>query len=174
MNADQEIRAAAAQAAATLMAPVQPPPQDYIAVANVIAVYIENGMDPALSLCGVTAEAPVETPAPAPVIESIHRPDPVPDVIEVAEAEQESEEKGAEVISISSIGQAPAKQQAARLIIEKTRKQRVDSIMGQASVAKAKAHKLRLIEEAESAELNEYTVVVKGQPTTLGAYLASL
>lgn len=171
MNADQEIRAAAAQAAATLMAPVQPPPQDYIAVANVIAVYIENGMDPALSLCGVTAEAPVETPAPAPVIESIHRPDPVPDVIEVAEAEQESEEKGADVISI---GQAPAKQQAARLIIEKTRKQRVDSIMGQASVAKAKAHKLRLIEEAESAELNEYTVVVKGQPTTLGAYLASL
>ena len=46
--------------------------------------------------------------------------------------------------------------------------------MAQASVAKAREHKERLMGEVEDAGLSDFPVVVKNKTTTLGAYVGSL
>jgi hypothetical protein len=166
VNSDQAIRVAAAQAAATLMAPVQPLPADFVATAEVIEAYIRDGRNAAFALCPGGAP-PVPDPQPAPVIEPAPRA--VPDPVAAEEPQQD-----AEVIPLAARAPVSQKQEGARRIIEKQRKTRVDSIMGQATVAKAKIHKQRLMDEAEENGLSEYMVVVNDKPITLGDYLGSL
>ncbi|AXH66246.1 hypothetical protein SEA_SATIS_85 [Streptomyces phage Satis] len=177
MNDEQYIRAMAAQAAASLLAPVSPAPEDYFAVASSIATFIEHGSEAALTkalddMARKREAVEAAVPAPAPVIE----PQPVVDVVAEVAAEPPKEEPQAKVIQLGSRQEPPEKQTAARLSIEKIRKERVNNLMGQASVAKAKVHKQRLVDEAQEAGLDEYTVIPPGatEPTTLGAYLASL
>lgn len=181
MNPDQSVRAAAAQAAATLMAPIQPIPADFIATAEVIEMYIAHGKDAAFALCfppEPVAEQPEKTPAVEQEAPAIERPEPaaiqdvpLPPLEQPVEPEPVRE---AQVIALPQQPRMPAKQEGALRMIEKTKKARVDSLMNVASVAKVKAHKERLIVEAEDAGLSEYPVTVKGLNTTLGAYLGSL
>lgn len=182
---DQEIRAAAAQAAAVLMAPSAPSPADYVAVAEVVEAYIREGKNAAFALCAIPEEQPVEIPArqatvvqavaspvPAPVQYAPPVPAPEPEV--TAKPEIAEVRKDADVISLPTRDAPSPKQNAARSIVERRRKERVDSIMAEASVAKVKAHKERLLGDAEDAGLSDFPVTVKGQNMTLGAYLASL
>lgn len=180
---DQEIRAAAAQAAAVLMAPSAPSPADYVAVAEVVEAYIREGKIAAFALCAIPEEQQVEVPAQqAPAIQAVASPAPAPvqhvppaPEPEVAtEPEVTEVSKGADVISLPTRDAPSPKQNAARSIVERRRKERVDSIMAEASVAKVRAHKERLLGDAEDAGLSDFPVTVKGQNMTLGAYLASL
>lgn len=174
MNDEQYIRALAAQAAASLLAPVTPQPEDFFAVADSIAIFIAQGSQEALTVAldGMARKSAVaEEPVQQPIVAQ-----PIVDVVAEVSEEAPVEDQGAKVIQLGSREEPPEKQTAARLSIEKIRKERVNNIMGQASVAKAKVHKQRLVDEAQDAGLNEYTVIPPGatEPTTLGAYLASL
>lgn len=170
MDQIQTIRAAAAQAAATLMAPMQPLPADFVVVAEVIEAYIRDGREAAFALCppeaGQQPEIAQSEPAPAPVIQ-----DAIPAPAPAAEPEPE---RTADVIPLEARGKVSPKQEGARRIIEKHRKERVDSLLAQATVAKVKAHKQRLYDEAEESDLLDYSLVMNNEPTTLGAYLGSL
>ncbi len=155
MYSEQELRGAAAQAAATLMAPAQPSPADFIGIAEVIAAFIRDGSGAALALCGAVA------PAPQTALE------PVPQVIPIISALPG-------ILSIDVTDEVPAKQENARRIIEQTRRKRVDALMAQAGVAKVKGHLRKLLDEAEETSLDGYPVVVDGETTTLGSYLTKL
>lgn len=173
MNTEQEIRAAAASATARLMCTAPPAPGDFIAMSGVIEAYIRDGQQAAFALCGLSQEvqqAPrVEEPEPqaGPVASPPPRPEPQPEPAPAAEPE-------AEVIPLAARGQVSSKQEGARRIIEKQRKARVDALVAQATVAKAKAHKQRILDEAEENRLTDYPIVINGEPITLGAYLASV
>lgn len=170
---DQEIRAAAAQAAATLMAPMQPSPADYVAVAEVVEAFIRNGKEAAFAL---TVPLPEDVPAAEP------QPEPEPPaqvrhvVVEDIRPPQEPiAEPKPEAQVIQMVGRAASpKQQEARQLIERKKKDRVDAIVAEASVAKVKAHKERLLSDAEDAGLSNYPVVINGSTMTLGSYLGSL
>jgi hypothetical protein len=173
VNTEQEIRAAAASATARLMCTAPPAPGDFIAMSGVIEAYIRDGQQAAFALCGLSQEvqqAPrVEEPEPQadPVASPPSRPEPQPEPAPAAEPE-------AEVIPLAARGQVSSKQEGARRIIEKQRKARVDALVAQATVAKAKAHKQRILDEAEENRLTDYPIVINGEPITLGAYLASV
>lgn len=170
---DQEIRAAAAQAAATLMAPMQPSPADYVAVAEVVEAFIRDGKAAAFAL---TVPFSDELPAPDPAVPPVatEQPHAVQEEQIVEEAPPEPEpERQADVIQMAGRAVSP-KQQEARQIIERKKKDRVDSIVAQASMAKVRAHKQRLYDEAEDAGLSEYPVLINNSPMTLGSYLGSL
>lgn len=186
MNEDQAIRAAAVQAAATLMAPVQPQPADFVAVAEVVEAYIREGKGAAFALCPAP-ESVVTQPEPEPVyapVSTMPRPAPevfrppvaaVPDQVDlVIEETEETEGADAEVIPLAARSSVSPKQEEARRIIERAKKERVDAIVAEASLAKAKGHKQRLADQAEDNGLADYPVVIKGQAMTLGAYLGSL
>lgn len=170
MNEDQQIRAAAAQAAATLMAPVQPAPADYVAVAGVIEGYIRGGSEVALTLCSPPEAETASPPQPAPVVETPEesKPVPAPTLTMVPELE------GAGMLPPEAQAPVSEKQVEARRFVEKRKKDRVASIMAEASVAKALPHKQRLCDAAEDGQLADYPVVVDGKPISLGDYLASL
>jgi hypothetical protein len=171
----EQIRAAAAQAAAALMAPMQPHPADFLATAEVIETYIANGRNVAFALC--MQQEPFQ-PQPEPAMEPV--PEPAVDVIPGPAAVPESAmaptlvTREAEIIPLVDKGAPSLKQETARRAIEKTRKVRVDSLMRQASVAKSRGHKQRLADQAEEAALTEYPVFVNNETMTLGAYLGSL
>jgi hypothetical protein len=173
VNTEQEIRAAAASATARLMCTAPPAPGDFIAMSGVIEAYIRDGQQAAFALCGLSQEvqqAPrVEESEPqaGPVASPPPRPEPQPEPAPVVEPE-------AEVIPLAARGQVSSKQEGARRIIEKQRKARVDALVAQATVAKAKAHKQRILDEAEENRLTDYPIVINGEPITLGAYLASV
>lgn len=173
MNTEQEIRAAAASATARLMCTAPPAPGDFIAMSGVIEAYIRDGQQAAFALCGLSQEvqqAPrVEEPEPqaGSVASPPPRPEPQPEPAPAVEPE-------AEVIPLAARGQVSSKQEGARRIIEKQRKARVDALVAQATVAKAKAHKQRILDEAEENRLTDYPIVINGEPITLGAYLASV
>lgn len=182
---DQEIRAAAAQAAATLMAPVQPQPVDFVAVAEVVEAYIRNGKDAAFALCPAPVEAAppaepayasvstISQPAPAAVQQIPRAPvAAVPDADELVI--EETEEPGARVIPLAAHGAVSQKQAEARRIIERTKKERVDAIVAEAALAKAKGHKQRLADQVEDNGLADYPVLIEGETMTLGAYIGSL
>lgn len=171
---DQQIRAAAAQAAATLMAPMQPSPADYVAVAEVVEAFIRDGKAAAFALTVPVAEdAPHPMPEPEPVrqvvVEDIR---PVQDAPPLEEPVAEPEPEG-RVLQMVGRPVSP-KQQEARQLIERKKKDRVDAIVAEASVAKVKAHKERLLNDAEDAGLSNYPVVINGSAMTLGSYLGSL
>ena len=171
MNPDQQIRAAAAQAAATLMAPVQPLPADYVAVAEVVEAFIRDGKQAAFAIC--FTEQPQELPAAAPEQAApVAAPEPPP--APAAEPEPENRQPDAEVIPLAARGKTSVKQETASKIVRDTKRKRVDSIVAEASMAKVKAHKERLINDADDAGLSDYAIVIEGKPTTLGAYLESL
>lgn len=173
MNTEQEIRAAAASATARLMCTAPPAPGDFIAMSGVIEAYIRDGQQAAFALCGLSQEVQqasrVEEPEPqaGPVASPPSRPEPQPEPAPAAEPE-------AEVIPLAARGQVSSKQEGARRIIEKQRKARVDALVAQATVAKAKAHKQRILDEAEENRLTDYPIVINGEPITLGAYLTSV
>lgn len=173
MNTEQEIRASAASATARLMCTAPPAPGDFIAMSGVIEAYIRDGQQAAFALCGLSQEvqqAPrVEEPEPqaGPVASPPSQPEPQPEPAPAAEPE-------AEVIPLAARGAVSSKQEGARRIIEKQRKARVDALVAQATVAKAKAHKQRILDEAEENRLTDYPIVINGEPITLGAYLASV
>lgn len=166
------IRAAAAQAAATLMAPIQPEPANYVAISEVIEAYIRDGKEAAFALCPAAPEdAQADEPVPpAEPIAAVVQESPST----AAEPEPEPTERDAEVIPLALRGKVPGKQEDARRFVEKRKKEKVDSILAEANVAKAKVHKQRLIDSADEASLSNYPVIIKGNATTLGAYLASL
>lgn len=176
---DQEIRAAAAQAAATLMAPMQPMPADFVAVAEVVEAFIRDGKEAAFALT-VPVDAPAQPPAPEPEPPAQASQAPVEDVRPIQDVAPPEDSTPApqpepEAQVIQMVGRvASPKQQEARSIIERKKKERVDSIVAEASVAKVKAHKQRLLDDAEGAGLSDYPVVIKGSTMTLGTYLGSL
>jgi hypothetical protein len=176
VNPDQQVRAAAAQATASLMCTVPPPPADFIAMAEVVEAYIRDGKAAAFALCPGTQEAPLAPPAVAAT--PLVQPEPVApasaDAPPEGVQEEQVPERDADVIPLAARGTVSAKQEGARRIIEKHRKERVDSLISQASVAKAKAHKQRILDDAEENDLMDYMIVVKGEPTTVRAYLGSL
>ncbi len=163
------------------MAPVQPHPTDFLAVAEVIEAYIGHGRDYAFA-AHLAMEAPAEPPVQeeqpeaepeqAPVVEAPEEPR-IPAAVQEPEPTAEPE-RHAEVISLPARSEMSAKQAGAIGFIEKNRKARVNAIMNEASVAKIKAHKQRLYDDAEDAGLLEYPVVVDEVTTTVGAYLGSL
>ena len=181
----EQIRAAAAQAAAILMAPVQPHPADFLATAEVIETYIASGRDAAFAAhlqMSETIELLAQPEEPrlvqaepelAPVIENAPQEIPAPPVVQKPELAAVPE-RHADVISLPSRGEMSSKQAGALDFIEKNRKARVKAIMNEASVAKIKAHKERLLDAAEEAGLLEYPVLVDKATTTVGAYLRSL
>lgn len=174
MNPDQQIRAAAAQAAATLMAPIQPLPADYVAVAEVVEAFIRDGKEAAFALCPPAEEtAPVQqSPAPQPEVTS-EAPAPRPEPEDVR-PEPEPAGQDAEVIPLAARGSVAPKQEGARRIVEDTRRKRAEKIFAEAKMAKVKAHKERLLDEASEAGLSDYPLPIDGKTITLGAYLASL
>lgn len=172
------IRAAAAQAAATLMAPSQPLPANYVGVAQVVEAYIRYGKDAAFALCPSDVEDEAAS-HPERVMESVpemvasaENTRPAPPVELVTDSEPIAPD--ADVIPLVARGQVSGKQEDARRIVEKHKRERVDSIVAQASVAKAKAHRQRLIDQAEESQLSGYPIIIEGKSITLGAYLASL
>jgi hypothetical protein len=173
VNTEQEIRAAAASATARLMCTAPPAPGDFIAMSGVIEAYIRDGQQAAFALCGLsqeTQQAPrMEEPEPqvGPAVSPQPQPEPQSEPAPAAEPE-------AEVIPLAARGAVSPKQEGARRIIEKQRKARVDALVAQATVAKAKAHKQRILDEAEENRLTDYPIVINGEPITLGAYLASV
>lgn len=173
MNPDQSIRALAAQATATLMAPMQPQPADFVAVAEVVEAYIRDGKEAAFALTVPMPEdaPPVEPEPPAPVHQAAVE-DIRPSRDEVT-LEEPADEPEAQVIQMAGRAVSP-KQQEARQLIERKKKDRVDAIMAEASVAKVKAHKERLLNDAEDSGLSGYPVVINGSAMTLGSYLGSL
>jgi hypothetical protein len=172
---DQEIRAAAAQAAATLMAPMHPLPADYVAVAEVVEAFIRDGKEAAFALTvPLTEELPPAAPEPPEPVRQVAVEDMRP-AQEVAPLEEPADEPEPEAQVIQMVGRSVSpKQQEARQIIERKKKDRVEAIVAEASVAKVKAHKERLLNEAEDAGLAGYPVVIKGSAMTLGTYLGSL
>lgn len=176
---DQEIRAAAAQAAATLMAPMQPSPADYVAVAEVVEAFIRDGKEAAFALTvPLPEDVPVAEPQPEPEPPAQMRHVAVEDIRptqDVAPPQGPVVEPKPEAQVIQMVGRAASpKQQEARQLIERKKKDRVDAIVAEASVAKVKAHKERLLSDAEDAGLSNYPVVINGSTTTLGSYLGSL
>ena len=170
MNHEQQIRAAAAQAAATLMAPVQPLPADYVAVAEVVEAFIRDGKEAAFALCFAGQEQVPPAAAPEQVVPVAMEPPPAP----VIEQEPEDQQADAEVIPLAARGKTSAKQEVASKIVRDTKRKRVESIVAEAGMAKVKAHKERLINDADDAGLSDYAIIIEGKPTTLGAYLESL
>lgn len=158
------------------MAPMQPSPADYVAVAEVVEAFIRDGKAAAFALTVPVAEdAPHPMPEPEPepvrqvVVEDIR---PVQDAPLPEESVAEPEPEG-RVLQMVSRPVSP-KQQEARQLIERKKKDRVDAIVAEASVAKVKAHKERLLNDAEDAGLSNYPVVINGSAMTLGSYLGSL
>lgn len=174
----EQIRAAAAQAAATLMAPMQPVPADFVAVAEVIEAYIGHGKQAAFALCLPPEEAPVPQVLPAAAQAGPATPQPEPEAARLEPAPVvatvEDPRQRADVIPMTPRDGVSKKQAEARSKVEKVRKERVESIRKEASVAKVRAHKQRLLDAAEESELTEYPVLVDGETMTLGAYLGSL
>lgn len=156
------------------MAPMQPSPADYVAVAEVVEAFIRDGKEAAFALTVPVAEdAPPPMPEPEPVrqvvVEGIR---PVQDAPPPEESVAEPEPEG-RVLQMVGRPVSP-KQQEARQLIERKKKDRVDAIVAEASVAKVKAHKERLLNDAEDAGLSNYPVVISGSAMTLGSYLGSL
>jgi len=158
------------------MAPMQPSPADYVAVAEVVEAFIRDGKEAAFALTVPVAEdAPPPMPEPEPepvrqvVVEGIR---PVQDAPPPEEPVAEPEPEG-RVLQMVGRPVSP-KQQEARQLIERKKKDRVDAIVAEASVAKVKAHKERLLNDAEDAGLSNYPVVINGSAMTLGSYLGSL
>lgn len=176
VNPDQQIRAAAAQATAVLMSSVPPPPGDFIAMTEVVEAYIRDGKGAAFALCPGMPEVQQEAASAAVEPQPAAMAAPVALVPPSAPQQEEPEEEGqdADVIPLAARGTVSPKQEGARRIIEKHRKERVDSLIAQAGVAKAKAHKERLLNEAEENDLLDYAIVIDNTPTTVGAYLGSL
>lgn len=184
---EQQIRAAAIQASAALCAPITSVSggevasvTDVLFVADVFAGYIESGWAAALQIHDngarqesahpvvPPAEPPVRAVPDAPAVQ----PEPVP-----AEGKTESapppEPDSGKVIK-AKFGTGGSSQGEARSKIERIRKESADQILAQAKVAKVRAHKDRLIDEAETRGLEDFPVVIKGATMTLGAYLSSL
>lgn len=173
VNPDQQIRAAAARATAALMCTTPPPPADFVAMAEVVEAYIRDGKAAAFALCFEEQEEP-QAPLAAAIVATAQpvQPEAAPVVEEAPEGQHP--ERDADVIPLAARGTVQPKQEGARRIIEKHRKERVDSLIAQASVAKAKTHKRRLLDEAEENNLLDYAIVIDNEPTTVGAYLGSL
>lgn len=179
MNCEQEIRAAAAQAVAAMCATPPSLIADFVLMAEVVEAYIRDGRAAALDFC--LAETPQEE-APAPGAVQADVPAPLtqvppevpPPAPEEATPPSSEPQQDADVIPLAARGAVSPKQEKARRIIEKRRKERVDSLVAQATVAKARAHKQRLYDEAEESQLLGYDLVINGEPTTLGTYLSSL
>lgn len=168
---NQEIRAAAAQATASLMCTVLPRPADFVAMAEVIEAYIRDGKEAAFALCPAEpGQEPMMQPGP---VQESDIQDAVPLSI-APPADEPAPEPEDNVIPLAARGTVSPKQEGARRIIEKHRKERVDHLIAQASVAKVKAHKQRLYDEAEENDLLDYNLVINNEPTTVGAYLGSL
>lgn len=171
MDHVQQVRAAAAQAAATLMSSSPPQPADFVMAAEVIAAYIENGRDAALALC--SGDAPQEAVAS---VEPVSEP-PIPPVRAVKDVPLPPEEpapepeKEADVIPLAARGTTPPRREYARRYVDRIRHDRAKKIFDQFSVAKADGHRQRLRDEAESAELLDFVLVINGEAKTLGAYL---
>lgn len=184
MDAQQQIRATAAQVAATLMASAGPPPGDFVMAADVVAAFIEHGLDAALVRAGVTgdpAPAPVivptaESPEPMALLVTGHREFTEPvfqDAVPVQQepGPQQEPERNADVIPLAARGEVNLKQQKARSAIDKIKHERAMKIYRQFEMAKAEGHRQKLRDEAEEAELTDFPIVVNGEAKTLGTYL---
>lgn len=197
MTPEQEIRAAAVQAAATFCGPLKSSFEDVQYVAGIFAVHITDGPEAALRLH--EASQPPAEPASAPEapttavknvelreerpvedVEVFFEPDPL-NVTQAAEEDVDTapevpvlEGPPADVIPITARGAVPQAQNSARRKIEKMRHERAVKILNLAATAKAIEHKRRLADEAEEAGLFEYRMEIDGQVRELGPYLASL
>lgn len=177
MNPDQQIRAAAVQTVATLMAGSDPatPPADLIAAAVVVAAFIEHGRDAAFTLClPVEPEAPA-APVPAPTPPPMAAPAapkasgrPMENVELPGEPEPQRE---ATVIPLAARGETNPKQAQARRRIEEIRFTGAMSLYNEFQSAKALAHKNKLRDKAEEAGLLDFVLTIGSETKTLGAYL---
>lgn len=182
---EQQIRAAAIQASAAFCAPLTHVNGGEVAsvtnvlfVADVFAGYIEGGWTAALQIHDGGSQAgpadPVIPPVEPPVRAVPDEPDPQPGPVDENPDTSPAPEPDPGNVIEAKFGTGGNKQGAARSKIEKIRKDHADRILAQASVAKVRAHKDRLIGEAEDCGLEDFPVVIKGKTMTLGSYLASL
>lgn len=193
MTPEQEIRAAAVQAAASFCAPIGsagqsiPDMEDVLFVADVFKGYVENGWEAALQIYATSAKQQVsqsgqdvelreqhpvqdvqlpqaEAPTQQPLTPSAPATDVVPEI----------EPPSADVIPIEARGVVTKKQVKSRTYLDKIKAKRAEGIAKMAKVAKTEEHKERLREDAQESGLLDFPVRINGQDIELGRYLASL
>lgn len=190
MEPEQHIRAVAAQAAASLVERGVPP-LDFLVACDVVASYVRDGRDAAIAT--YLQSGPAETEgsqgntlqdvnllesAPAPSTPMAASTNPAAPLLTSVPAARSKpvEETQADVLPAAVSAPVPPKQRAALAIVEKTRRDRAQKIANEATLAKAKAHKDRLLGDMQDANLEDVSVMLEGwsEPKTLGSYLASL
>ena len=204
MTPEQEIRAAATQAAATFCAPLGSSFDDLLFVAKVFEAQITEGPEAALRVyaTGQPSAVTQDAPEPEPAVKDVElreqehpvgdilmmsfdddpptipRINPAPQAASEAPAVAASapvpEPQTADVIPLAVRGTVDGKQDKARRKIEGMRHQRAQKLVQQAKTAKVPAHKERLRDEADEAGLTEFQIEIDGKLQVLGAYLASL
>lgn len=174
MDTEQEIRAIAAQAAANLV-PRGASLLDYLVACDVATAYVANGRDAAIAtyfenVPNDPQNPNLKGPRPVALVET------VPTVSAPSVRSESFNEPQDHGIPTAVGGPVPPKQKNALTLVEKTRKERATNIAKQASVAKARAHLMNLVTEAEDANLTEVMVMPPKhhEPIALGTYLASL
>lgn len=184
MDPDQQIRAVAVQAAASLVQRGVSP-LDFLVACDVAASYIANGRDAAIATFlqdapDVPQVAQSIEPQPANLVEPAqvhHRPAALPTPIPAQSVRSEPVDKTeGEEIPLEANAPVSPSQESARRMVEKTRRARAANIAAQASVAKVRAHLANLVTEAEDSLLDDVMVTPPGrnEPIALGAYLSSL
>lgn len=187
MRPEQEVRAAAIQAAAAFCAPIGgvadrqiPSPEDVLFVADVFAAYIESGWEAALRVVSTSEEqsaaesagnvgphrrTPEQTaaspkPHPQPVTPESSLPTPV-----------QARQGGADVIPIEARGGVSGKQAKAAGVVRRIKRTRAEGILREFGAAKAEGHRNRLRKEAEESGLLDHPVTVGGREVKLGELL---
>lgn len=175
MDSEQQIRAAAAQAAAS-MVPRGAPISDYVSVCDVVAAFIENGWE-AAHAAYLRYDKNVAPPEGAPPQPTGPQPAMLTEPLTSPAIASQRTEPTSEAIPAEVNKPVPPKQQAARKIVDETIKARARKIANVASVAKARAHLEDLKVEADDAGLLEVLITTPGDRSkamTLKAYLESL
>lgn len=183
LSADQRIRAAAMQSAAAFCDP-SVKIEDVIFAADVFAGYIQGGWQRALQVYATGDHNPEPTQGPQDVElrEQASPPSGAPAPPEVPastppappEPGPSTPETTADVIPMSARGKVTEKQLAARVKVDRPRRQRAESFLRQGQSAKAEQHRELLMTDIEKAGLEDFVLEHKGEMRQLGEHLRIL
>lgn len=198
MTPEQELRAVAIQAAASLCAPVSPVDRQEIPqvenvlfVADVFQGYIQGGWKQAMAVYETAARKEEAEAAPEEPVKDVELRERAvePDILaEEAAAELPAREfvpsretegdpeptQVADVIPMQARGVVTKEQSKASQYLNRIKRERAAGILKQASVAKTAEHKDRLRNEASEAGLDNFVMTINGVERSVGEYLASL
>lgn len=187
---EQELRAVAIQAAASLCAPVSPVDRQEIPqvesvlfVADVFYAYVQGGWEQALDVYAATASKEPEPEEPVEDVE-LREKAVEPDILAEEAAQEPPQapapeprdevEPEAEVIPLAARGTVTKEQSKASRYLHRVKLERATGILKQAAVAKTAEHKDRLREQASSAGLDDFVLPIGGVDQKLGEYLQNL